>query len=55
MYQKIRDNLLPTPSKSHYTFNFRDMSKVVQGMLIVELTKESKNFRANVIISSTIV
>ena len=34
MYQKIRDNLLPTPSKSHYTFNFRDMSKVVQGMLI---------------------
>jgi dynein heavy chain, axonemal len=33
LYNKIRTVKLPTPSKSHYTFNLRDLSKVVQGML----------------------
>lgn len=32
LYNTISENFLPTPAKSHYVFNMRDISKVFQGM-----------------------
>ncbi|CAF1139993.1 unnamed protein product, partial [Brachionus calyciflorus] len=37
VYKTISSQLLPTPVKSHYTFNLRDLSKTFQGILMADV------------------
>lgn len=48
IYNRMSIDLLPTPAKSHYVFNLRDLSKCVQGILQCEpgtIREEMQIFR----------
>lgn len=36
LYQAVSETFLPTPAKSHYVFNMRDISKVIQGIYVFD-------------------
>lgn len=45
IYYKMCNAMLPTPNKSHYTFNLRDMSAVIKGVLQVLSAKVFSVFK----------
>ncbi|KNC54636.1 dynein heavy chain 2 [Thecamonas trahens ATCC 50062] len=47
VYASIQAELRPTPSRSHYTYNLRDLSKVVEG--VVQASREAVQSRAELV------
>lgn len=42
LYNTIRAELLPTPDKSHYTYNMRDLSKLFQVGVLLDIVHTLK-------------
>ncbi|KAJ3111652.1 Dynein heavy chain 6, axonemal [Phlyctochytrium bullatum] len=47
IYNDMCSQMLPTPAKSHYTFNLRDLSKVIQGIL--QIRPQSTTSKADIV------
>ena len=43
IFNKITKQLRPTPAKSHYTFNLRDISKIFQGVCMAKTATLNRN------------
>lgn len=51
IYHTIRAELLPTPAKSHYTYNTRDLSKVFQGLQVGQGVQRGWGLRVSQVLS----
>jgi dynein heavy chain len=54
IYERTIKEFLPTPTKSHYTFNLRDLSKVIQGVLEIKYRNlENKDMLVSIWVHET--